>query len=132
MGRGGRGGAGMGGLPCPFLKIKKIALILLKKVLIVSILKLNLSFKWRKNSEIFPTGLSFIEFLTKFLLKCPNFTNFLISGCAPALSPIILSMAQLDCFQSCLLNMQFSRKTSLLIIFLTSFGNFVILLHHSL
>ena len=37
---------GEGGvLPCPFLKIKKSALILVKKVPIVSILRLNLPFK---------------------------------------------------------------------------------------
>ena len=34
-----------GGLPCPFLKIKKSALILEKNALIVSILRLNLPFK---------------------------------------------------------------------------------------
>ena len=40
----------------------------------------------RKNSEIFPAGLFFIEFLTKCLSKCPNFTKpplpWKISGCA--------------------------------------------------
>ena len=39
-----RGGEG-GGLPCPFLKIKKSALILEKNALIVCILRLNLPFK---------------------------------------------------------------------------------------
>ena len=34
-----------GGLPCPYLKIKKSALILGKKALIVSILGLNLPLK---------------------------------------------------------------------------------------
>ena len=29
----------------------------------------------RKNSKIFPAVLFFIEFLTKFLSKCPNFTK---------------------------------------------------------
>ena len=38
-----KGGGGV--LPCPFLKIKKSALILVKKVPIVSILRLNLPFK---------------------------------------------------------------------------------------
>ena len=39
-----RGKGGGGALPCPFLKFKKIALILEKRTLIVSILMLNLLF----------------------------------------------------------------------------------------
>ena len=39
------GGERGGDLPCPFLKIKKSALILEKKVLILSILRSNLPFK---------------------------------------------------------------------------------------
>ena len=38
-------GAEGGGFPCPFLKIKKSAVILEKKVLIVYILMLNLPFR---------------------------------------------------------------------------------------
>ena len=55
---GGEGGQG-GGLPCPFLKIEKSALILEKKALIVYILGLNLSFKMyfkKKSFKIFPCG----------------------------------------------------------------------------
>ena len=38
-------GGGERGLPCPFLKIEKSAMILGKRALIASILGLNLSFK---------------------------------------------------------------------------------------
>ena len=40
-----RGKEEKGGLPCPFLKMEKSALILEKTVLIVSILGLNFPFK---------------------------------------------------------------------------------------
>ena len=62
-----------GGLPCPFLKIKKNALTLQKKTLTVSIFRLHLRVSRRKTSEIFPAGPIFLEFLMKCLLKCLNF-----------------------------------------------------------
>ena len=46
----GEGGGG-GGLPCPFLKIKKSALILEKNTLIVSLLRLNLPFKMQPQTS---------------------------------------------------------------------------------
>ena len=63
------GGEG-GGLPCPFLKIKKSVLISLKKnAPIVSIPRLNLPFKmyfWEylgeKNPKFFPAGPFFFNF----------------------------------------------------------------------
>ena len=73
LGEGGGGGRGgrRGGLSCPFLKIKKSALILKKKTLIVSILRLNLP------SKTFPLKLTkknpcrgkFRSFFSKIILK---------------------------------------------------------------
>ena len=60
---------GEGGLPCPFLKIEKSALILEKKLLIASIYLLNfqskiqfLEYLGRKTPKIFPAGLFFLCF----------------------------------------------------------------------
>ena len=72
------GGEGWEAFPALFGK-KKCS-ILEKKALIVSILILNLPFKIlrvskRKNFKVFPYGTFFLEFLTKCLSECPNFTK---------------------------------------------------------
>ena len=88
-----RGGGG-GGLPCPFLKIKKSALILEKKCpdcvypqVKFAIQNVVLRVSKRKNFKNFPCGAFFLGFLIKCLSKCPNFTKLplprKISGCAP-------------------------------------------------
>ena len=68
-----RGGEG-GGLPCPFLKIKKSVLILEKKALIMHIFGLNLPFNNCSFKSIY-MGPLFLVFLKKCLSKCPNFTK---------------------------------------------------------
>ena len=76
-----RGGGG-GGLPCPFLKIKKSALILEKKCpdcvypqVKFAIQNVVLRVSKRKNFKNFPCGAFFLGFLIKCLSKCPNFTK---------------------------------------------------------
>ena len=82
---------GKGDLPWPFLKIKKSALILKKKTLLVSIFQLNFLFKIRvsrrKNSKMFYCGSFLLVFLTKCLSKCTSSAKppqpCKVSGCAP-------------------------------------------------
>ena len=71
-----------GGLPCPFLKIKKSALILEKKCpdcvhpqVKFAIQNVVLRVSKRKNSKIFSCVAFFLDFLIKCLSKCPNFTK---------------------------------------------------------
>ena len=66
----------------PILKIKISVLILGRKALIVSIVRLNFLFKIRviqnsflrvsrrENSRMFPSGLFYVVFLMKYLSKC--------------------------------------------------------------
>ena len=61
-------GGGGAGLPCPFFKIEKNALILEKKTLIVFIFGLNFPFKFQLCSFL-------LVFLTKCLLKYPSSTK---------------------------------------------------------
>ena len=81
-----------GGLPCPFLKIEKSALILKKKGSNCvhpwaksSIQNVVLRVSRRKSSKIFPAGPFFLAFLMKGLSKCSNSTKpplpKKISGC---------------------------------------------------
>ena len=71
-----------GELPCPFLKIKKSALILEKKCpdcvhpqVKFAIQNVVLRVSKRKNYKIFPCGDFFLDFLIKCLSKCPNFAK---------------------------------------------------------
>ena len=70
------------GLPCPFLKIERSALILEKKTLTVHpwvespIQNVVLRVSRRKSSRKFPCGTFFLVHLTKGFWKCPNSINF--------------------------------------------------------
>ena len=81
----GRWGGGRGSFPCPFLKIKKSALISGKKgpnyahpLAKFVIQNVVLRASKRKNSKTFRCGTFFLDFLIKCLSKCPNFTKPLL------------------------------------------------------
>ena len=97
---GGRGG----GLPCPFLKIEKCALILRKKALIVSIFGLNIPFKMK-----------FQEYLGE---KTPKFS---LRGIFSSVFNIFIELPQflknLPCPENFLVTRLFSHTTLMLFLF---------------
>ena len=89
------------GLSCPFLKIKKGALIFEKRSWLYpsSILSSSKSIQEKKVPKFFSAGPSFLVFLTKCLSKCSISQNLLFLekgfGCAPDHSRTIMNSARM-------------------------------------